>query len=84
MLILQLGSGTLMRYAGPLALSMTTLTRRVVSSALTAEAVALLGGAPLRTLSLCAAVLAAVGLPAITPSTDMRQCSALAAREAPG
>ena len=83
-LYLQLGSGTLMRYAGPLALSMTTLTRRVVSSALLADAVASLSGTPLLAKGLCAAVFAAVDLAAIAPPTDVRECSAPPAQEAPG
>ena len=73
-----------MRYAASLALSMTTLTRCVIASALAAEAVALLGGAPLRYASQGAAVFAAIGLPAVAPPTDESGCVALAAPEAPG
>ena len=47
-------SGTLMRYAGPLALSKPTLTRFIVSSALSALAVTRLGAALLSATGLWA------------------------------
>jgi len=68
---LQVGRGTLMRYAVSLALSMTTLTRGVVSSSLVAPAVALLGVTLLLATSHLAAFRAAVAVPAIASTADI-------------
>jgi len=72
-----------MRYASPTALSMPALARCIVSSTLSALAVAQLCASLLKTAGLGTASLAAIGLPSVAAATDMGLSAALPAPKKP-